>query len=122
VRLLLDEGVPLRSAARLRELGFDASHVLEHDWQGRSDTFIVDQARKMEAVIVGYDSDFHRLLAHQNADGPSVIRVREDGLSFEQLADLIAATVTSQGEHLHAGALVSVTRYQVRLRLLPLRG
>ena len=121
MRILLDEGAPLRSAARLRELGFDASHILERDWQGRSDAFIINQARKMEAVIVGYDSDCHRLLALQNADGPSVVRVREDGLSFEQFTDLIAATVTSQGKHLKAGALVSVTRYQVRLRLLPLR-
>jgi len=122
VKLLLDEGVPLRSAALLRDRGFQASHVLELEIQGATDQIILDFARLGEAAVVTLDSDFHRLLALASAVSPSVIRIRKEGLSHQTMADWIAQVVAAVGDDFEAGVAVSVDDSSIRVHRLPLSG
>ena len=70
--------------------------------------------------MVTLDADFHALLALSGAGGPSVIRVRIEGLKAPQLADLLVRVLEQCADDLKSGAMVTVTESSVRIRLLPL--
>ena len=122
MKLILDEGMPLRAAALLREAGIAAKHVLELAMGGASDDAILAQARQDGAVVATLDADFHQILATTGADGPSVIRVRIEGLQASQLAYLLLNLLNRSREAIAGGALVSVGENRVRIRKLPIRG
>jgi len=69
---------------------------------------------------VTLDADFHTLLARSGGAGPSVIRVRIEGLRAAGLADLFKDVLEICKEDLGNGAMVSVTEKAVRVRRLPL--
>lgn len=121
MRLLLDEGVPMRTAALLRHAEFDARHVLDLGMGGASDEAILSRAQADAAVVVTLDADFHQMLAATGATAPSVIRVRVEGLGAEQLTALLLDVLNRVRDELPAGAAISVTSNSVRLRKLPLR-
>jgi predicted nuclease of predicted toxin-antitoxin system len=50
------------------------------------DALILDEAQRRQAAVITLDADFHALLAASRAAGPSVIRIRIEGLKGEQLA------------------------------------
>jgi predicted nuclease of predicted toxin-antitoxin system len=120
MKLILDEGMPLRAAAMLRQAQVDAWHVLEVGMQGASDQAILDRARLDGAMIATLDADFHQILAITGADRPSVIRVRIECLQAQQLAELLLNLLQRIGEDLSTGVAVSIDRKQIRLRRLPL--
>ena len=122
MRLILDEGMPLRAAAALREQHVEARHVLELGMGGASDQAILDSARLDGAAVVTFDADFHQMLAASGANQPSVIRVRVEGPQAQPLAALLLNVLAQLGEDLHAGVAVSVGHEQIRLRKLPLSG
>ncbi len=66
------------------------------------------------------DADFHARLALTGAEGPSVIRIRIEGLRAEQLAELLVKVLDQSKDDLDHGALVTVTETGVRVRCLPL--
>lgn len=120
MKLLLDEDMPLRAAALLRQSGIDAFHVLEQSLGGSTDEYLIELAAKQNTVIATLDADFHRLMASSHATRPSVIRVRVDGLPASTMANLLESVLQSAAESLDRGAVVSVTLQQMRVRLLPL--
>lgn len=81
MRILLDEGLPLRAAALLRNQGIDALHVTETVDAGTADAAILEEARRTDRVVVTLDADFHALLALHGWRRPSVIRLRREGMS-----------------------------------------
>ena len=118
--LLLDQGLP-RSATRfLREKGIAALHTGDVSLASADDATILEHARRAAQIVVTLDADFHRLLALSNAAGPSVIRIRIEGLRAEELAELLVQTIAECEEDLRRGALVTVTETGIRLRHLPL--
>ncbi len=52
MKLLLDEGTPLRSAAMLRKLGYEAAHVLALNLGGRSDELLIAHAQTHDLILV----------------------------------------------------------------------
>jgi predicted nuclease of predicted toxin-antitoxin system len=121
MKLILDEGLPMRAAALLRESRIEAQHVLELGLGGASDQAVLDRAARDLAVVVTLDADFHQILATTGADRPSVIRVRIEGLQGRALADLLLTVLNQSSSELEAGAVVSVTSHRLRLRRLPIR-
>jgi predicted nuclease of predicted toxin-antitoxin system len=87
---------------------------------GASDEAVLDRAKHEGATVATLDADFHRILASTGAAGPSVIRVRIEGLGAQELADLLLDVVRRARRGLQAGAAVSVVGSRVRLRRLPL--
>lgn len=121
MKLILDEGMPLGAARLLREMGLAAHRVLEMQLGGAADEAILEQARNEAAVVATLDADFHQILAATGNGKPSVIRVRIEGLKSRQLADLLLSVVKGAAGELEAGAVVSVSQRNLRIRRLPLK-
>ncbi len=118
---LLDQGLPRSTVDRLRSLGMESVHVGDLGLSRARDSEIVEHARERGHVIVTLDADFHAIMALSGASGPSVIRIRIEGLKAEPLAALLATVVANCREDLDRGALVSVTPGRVAVRGLPLK-
>lgn len=120
MKLLLDQGLPRSTVAHLAILGISAEHVSSLGLSRATDDRILDEARKEQSVIATFDADFHRILATQGANTPSVIRIRIEGLKGHELATLLAKVVADVGAELANGAAVTVTETRVRVRALPI--
>ena len=119
MKLLLDQGLPRSAAALLSDRGFDKVRAGDIGLAADTDAAILDQARIDGRTIVTLDADFHALVALAGASGPSVIRIREEGLKGPDLAELIAETVGLRQADLDSGAVVTVRSGSVRVWRLP---
>jgi len=119
VKLLLDQGLPRSAAALLSDRGFDTVHAGDIGLAAAADVAILHQARIDGRTIVTLDADFHALVAIAGASGPSVIRIREEGLKGPDLAELVVETVSLCRDDLDFGAVVTVRGGSVRVRRLP---
>lgn len=121
MKLLLDQGLPRGAARLLREAGIDATHTGECGLATAADREILEYARSEGRIVVTLDADFHAILALSAAADPSTIRIRIQGLSAEPLAELVRSVLERSRRDLAAGAVVSVTERQIRVRRLPIR-
>lgn len=119
MRLLLDQGLPRSTVVHLNNAGIEAEHVGDRGLATASDSKILDLGREEGMVIATLDADFHTLLALSGATGPSVIRVRIEGLRAPELAQLLVTVLKVCGDDLTKGAMVSVTERGLRIRHLP---
>jgi predicted nuclease of predicted toxin-antitoxin system len=120
IRLILDQGVPRDAAAVLREAGFECDHVGELGLSRAQDTGILELARQRQAVVVTLDTDFHAILAVSMATGPSVIRLRLQGLDGDRVANLVADLVGQFAVELGKGRLLTVKRRKTTCHMLPI--
>lgn len=120
IALLLDQGLPRRTASDLRVSGWDATHVGELGMGAATDDEILDRAADENRVVVTLDSDFARLLASRRAIGPSVVHIRIERLRREQATLLIPDICTAVARELEEGAVATVTASGTRVRSLPL--
>ena len=119
MRLLLDQGVPRDTALRLREIGISCEHVGEIGMSRASDVDILERARKEGAVLVTLDGDFHTMLAVSGASGPSVVRIRRQGLDGSGVASDIEHVLANFTEDLSRGAMVTVKTHKTTCYRLP---
>ena len=89
MRLVLDQGVPRDAGALLRSLGYDCTHVSEIGMSKSADEEILASSLVRKAVVVTLDADSHTILAVSGASGPSVIRVRLQGLGAPEIVTLV---------------------------------
>ncbi|MEO5712305.1 MAG: DUF5615 family PIN-like protein [Luteolibacter sp.] len=120
MRWLLDQGLPRLAAFLLREKGMDVIHVGEVGLAHAKDLEILTRAEKEDRIVVTLDSDFHAMLAATGACRPSVIRIREEGMRGQALADLILRLSQQFSDALNKGCVLTVTLKQARLRMLPI--
>jgi predicted nuclease of predicted toxin-antitoxin system len=120
MRILLDEGLPRRAAALLREKGIDAVHLTEIGEPSTADESILETARTDGRIIVTLDADFHALLAMNGWSAPSVIRIRRQGLSAHDVCELVARVAADHVTALMEGAALSVRAHLIGIRKLPL--
>lgn len=119
-RLLLDQGLPRSSAAILTRAGWDAIHVADIGMSRADDNEILRRARSEARVCVTLDADFHALLVTGEESGPSVIRIRKEGLDAAALAALLQGVWGGIEDVLLHGAMVTITERSVRVRRLPI--
>lgn len=119
MKLLLDQGLPRSTVLHLQNTGIEAIHVADRGLSTATDSEILDVGRQEGMVVVTLDADFHALLALSGATGPSVIRVRIEGLRGADLARLLVSVLQICDDDLSQGAMVSVTENGVRIRRLP---
>lgn len=118
--LLLDQGLPRSTMQSLHHAGIAAEHTGDIGLSVADDRTILEHARERDQIVVTLDADFHAQLALSGAAGPSVIRIRIEGLRAEQLAALLMGVLERCCEDLKSGAMVTVTEAGVRVRRLPL--
>jgi predicted nuclease of predicted toxin-antitoxin system len=119
-RLLLDQGLPRSTPGLLIQAGWDVTHVADIGMSRADDIAILQRARAEQRVCVTLDADFHAMLATSGERGPSVIRVRKEGLDAGALAELLQAVWGDIEDALTAGAMVTVTDRAIRVRRLPI--
>lgn len=122
MQLLIDANLSPRVAAKLRDAGHDAVHVVDIGLLSASDEAILAHAAASQQAIISADTDFGELLAVSGATRPSVILLRSaDRLTPDQQAALLADNLPAVAAELDSGAVVSIARGRLRVRLLPVR-
>jgi len=84
-----------------------------------SDAEILEFADARNCVVVTLDADFHSLLAVAAAAGPSVVRIRIEGLDANALAKLLETIRPRIEDAVTKGAMVTVTPTAIRIHYLP---
>jgi predicted nuclease of predicted toxin-antitoxin system len=120
MRLLLDQGLPRSSAEILRNKGWDIQHTGEIGMSRATDRQILEYARDEQRIVITLDSDFHAILAVENLDSPSVVRIRQEGLRGPELAELVEKIWLRIGQQLENGAMATITEKAMRIRKIPL--
>ncbi len=120
MKLLLDQGLPRSTAEHLRQTGLDALHTGEIGMSTAADENIIAKAASEGRVVVTLDADFHANLALSGAAGPSVIRIRIEGVKAPECARLIQSVLARCEEKLSEGCMISVEEDRIRVRKLPL--
>ncbi len=120
--LLLDQGLPRSTIQYLRRSGIEARHAGNLGLAEADDAVILKRARDDDQIVVTLDADFYAQLALSGSRGPSVIRIRIEGLKGDPLAQLLVRVLERCSEDLARGALVTVTDSGIRLRRLPIPG
>jgi predicted nuclease of predicted toxin-antitoxin system len=120
-RVLLDEGLPLRTAQWLRNLEIDALHAREAELTSAPDAEMLAFARNQRRACFTLDHDFHSILAETGATTPSVVLLRVQHTYYIEVGQLIVRILEDVGYEIDQGAAVTATRRGIRFRLLPLK-
>ena len=119
-RVLLDQGLGRDTATALRRLGWDVIHVGEVGLATAEDRDIIQFAHRENRVCVTRDADFHAILALSGANGPSVVRIRMEDVSAEEMVRILLTVWAKYEARLEEGAVVTVKENKMRLRPLPI--
>jgi predicted nuclease of predicted toxin-antitoxin system len=122
MHLILDQGIPRDAAIRLRQLGHECTHVGEVGMSKATDREILALAVEELATIVTLDADFHTMVAVSGALGPSVIRLRVQGLEADAIVQVIQKALSVFQADLETGALVTVKGHKTTCHKLPVGG
>lgn len=120
MRWLLDQGLPRSVVGSLATSGHEAVHAADIGMSSASDSLILQRAAEDARIVVTLDADFHALLADSLATGPSVLRIRDEGLKGPQVTDVILGLAKRFGEELGGGCAMTIRNGRVRYRRLPL--
>ncbi len=119
IQILLDQGLSRSAADCLRNVGWDVIHACEVELSRATDLEILEYARQCHRIVITLDADFHTLLAVTNANSPSVVRIRQEGLNGSKLSSLLQRVWPEINAHLQNGAMVTITRTAIRIHQLP---
>lgn len=120
MRLLIDVNMPGGLAPVLRGEGHDVLELRELRLQWMPDPQIVARAIAEQRVIVTFDLDFPKLLAHSRGQFPSLVVFRLQA-KFEQVVSLLLRVLEAHAADLAEGAIVVVEPDGMRVRRLPVR-
>jgi predicted nuclease of predicted toxin-antitoxin system len=73
-----------------------------------------------DAAVVTLDADFHAILAVSGAQGPSVIRMRLQGLGAPEVVEVIRTVLASFETELRSGSLITVKALKTTCHRLPI--
>ena len=121
MKLLLDMNLPPALTTALRSAGFESVHWSNVGDHRASDATVLKWAHDNGHIVVTHDLDFAALLAAGGQTSPSVVQLRTRDLRPAQYAQLLLAALEQARDALNAGALVTVSDAESRIRILPLR-
>jgi predicted nuclease of predicted toxin-antitoxin system len=84
------------------------------------DEEILAWALVKQAIVVTLDADFHTILAVSGASGPSVIRLRMQGLRAQAVVALVQNVLAGFEADLQRGSLVTVKSHKITCHRLPI--
>jgi predicted nuclease of predicted toxin-antitoxin system len=86
------------------------------------DDEILAWSLKHNAIVETLDADFHTIMAVSGASGPSVIRLRVQGLGAPKVAELVQQILVRFGDDLRRGSLVTAKANKMTCHRLPVGG
>ena len=117
LKLLADENIDQQVVNMLRADGHDVLYVAELV-PGIHDDEVLSQANSRQALLLTADKDFGELVFRQRKILEGVILVRLAGLSSEERASIVAATLRDHAsEFSHAFSVISPGMVRIRPRL-----
>jgi predicted nuclease of predicted toxin-antitoxin system len=87
-----------------------------------ADEEILKASLEKGAVVVTLDADFHTILAVSGASGPSVIRIRLQGLGASEVAGLADDVIAEFETDLNDGSMITVKAHKTTCHRLPVGG
>ena len=88
-------------------------------WKAADDE-ILTWSLEENAIVVTLDADFHTVLAVSRASGPSVIRLRMQGLGSQEVVDVVRRVLAGFEAELKRGSLVTVKAHKITCHRLPI--
>ncbi len=120
MKLLVDMNLSPKWAGFLASAGFDVVHWSALGAANAPDREIMSHAREGGYVVLTSDLDFGTILAVTHGEKPSVVQLRSDNLSHENIGRQVIDALRQLTIELEGGALVTVDTERTRLRILPL--
>jgi predicted nuclease of predicted toxin-antitoxin system len=120
MKLLVDMNLSPRWEGILRDAGWDALHWSSIGRGNEPDAEIMRYAAQNGYTVLTHDLDFSAILAATHGDRPSVVQVRTDDVSPTMVSAIVIAALRRAEPELEAGALLTVSSGQMRIRMLPI--
>jgi predicted nuclease of predicted toxin-antitoxin system len=120
MRILLDMNLSPAWVQFFNAAGIESVHWTDVGAASAEDHEIMTWAREHAFVLMTADLDFSAILAATSQSGPSVIQVRADLLTPDALGAVVVDAFKKAETDLRAGAIISVDRARMRIRILPL--
>lgn len=120
MKLILDMNLPPRLAAMLSNDEIEAVHWSALGKCDATDVEIMKYAEETGYIVVTMDLDFSAILASTQRYRPSVIQIRAENASPDDLCKPLLNALRQMKSELDAGALLTIDLDRTRLRLLPL--
>jgi predicted nuclease of predicted toxin-antitoxin system len=120
MKLLLDMNLSPRWTALLRNAGWESVHWSSIGKGDEPDFQIMAYAAERGYIVLTADMDFSAILAATHGEKPSVVQLRADDVTPQTAGPRLIAALRYMERELESGALLTVDRLQLRIRMLPL--
>lgn len=120
LRFLIDMNLCPAWQHFLRDNGIDATHWSEIGASTAADHIIMGYAATNKLAVLTHDLDFGSLLAMTKASSPSVIMLRSQSTSIQDIGRRVVRVIEMHVDELISGALIVLDLDKLRMRLLPL--
>ncbi|WP_274428168.1 DUF5615 family PIN-like protein [Desulfosarcina sp. BuS5] len=104
----------------LKKAGLEAIHWSSVGHSNAPDYEILEYAKANGYVIFTHDLDFGDLLAAGKMACPSVIQIRTQDVTPDNLGRLVVSAIHQFTNQLEKGALITVDEKKLRARILPI--
>lgn len=120
LKVLIDMNLSPRWAEFLKNRGIDAVHWSEVGDAWAPDERLFKWARNHGFIVFTHDFDFSALLWKTHQSGPSVIQIRTQRVTPNEIGNALCVVLVRYANALNKGALVTIDIARGRVRLLPL--
>lgn len=120
MKILIDMNFSPQWSEVLRKYGWEVLHWSEVGDPKAKDRTIMNWANINGYIVLTHDLDFGALLATTQAEGPSVIQVRTQGILPDDLEVMLVEVLRQFEPELNSGALIVVNKERSKVRILPL--
>jgi predicted nuclease of predicted toxin-antitoxin system len=120
MKFLADMGISPKSVEFLHGLGYNAVHLHSQGLDRLADQEILKKAQREGRVLLTHDLDFGELIAASGAQLPSIVVFRLRNMDPSRVNQHLAGILSKHQSELEAGAVISVTEGQLRVRVLPI--
>lgn len=120
MKLLLDMNLSPRWKELLSTAGWETVHWSSLGRGNEPDSQIMAYAAQHGYVVLTADMDFSAILAATHGEKPSVVQLRTEDVMPQTAGPRLIAALRHMEQELESGALLTVDRRQLRVRMLPL--
>jgi predicted nuclease of predicted toxin-antitoxin system len=121
MKLIVDMNLSPRWVGLLAGVGIEAAHWSTLGAKNAPDSEIMAYASVNNYVVLTHDLDFSAILAASQGEKPSVVQIRAEDVSPDEIGKQVIAALQQMAYELEEGALLSIDPTRTRLRVLPLR-